>query len=137
MAVVMSMHWPQVSLDQYERVRNDVKWETKVPSGAMFHIAWLADDGFRVIDLWESVEDFQQFNDSRLTPAIARHGLQGQPTVALAPAHAIFAPKVPSPRPSTIRRISRAAKPKARKAKKAAKASGGRAKKAAKRGRKR
>ena len=116
MAVVMSMHWPGTSLDQYERVRKDVKWETSVPKGAMFHVAWMAEDGFRVIDIWESEGDFQRFNEARLGPAIQRHGLQGTPTVTFSPAHAIFAPNVPAPagasrRVSTIRRIPRAARP--------------------------
>jgi hypothetical protein len=132
MAVVMSMHWPETSLDQYERVRKDVKWETNVPKGAMFHVAWMAGDGFRVIDIWESEGDFQRFNEARLVPAIQRHALPGTPTVTFSPAHAIFAPKVPAPagaprRASTIRKISRAARPTARKAK----ASSRRAKKAA------
>jgi hypothetical protein len=98
MAVVMSMHWPEATLDQYEQTRKDVKWETKVPTGAQFHVAWMAADGFRVVDLWDSAEDFQRFVETRLNPAVARVGIQGQPQVVMAPAHAIFAPNVPRPR---------------------------------------
>ncbi len=135
MAVVMSMHWPEVGLDGYEKVRKDVKWETNVPKGAMFHVAWMAEDGFRVIDIWKSSESFQRFNEVRLVPAVARAGLQGQPNVTLAPAHAIFAPDVPTPRAaaqraSGVRMMPRSARP-AKKAKKAKKAPAARTKKAA------
>jgi hypothetical protein len=36
MATVMLMHWPEVTKEQYEQVRNDVRWETDIPAGAKF-----------------------------------------------------------------------------------------------------
>ena len=36
MATVMSMHWPEITKQQYEQVRGDVNWETNVPDGAKF-----------------------------------------------------------------------------------------------------
>lgn len=96
MPVVMSMHWPEASLEQYERVRSQVKWETDVPEGALLHVAFMADDGFRVIDLWESPGAFQRFSDTRLTPVVQQVGIQGQPNVTFSPVHAIFNPNVPA-----------------------------------------
>jgi hypothetical protein len=92
MATVMLMHWPEVSKEQYEEVRRTVAWETDVPKGAKFHVAWFGNDGFRVLDLWESPEDFQSFVDQRLTPGVAKAGIQGQPRVEIVPSYAIFAP---------------------------------------------
>jgi heme-degrading monooxygenase HmoA len=92
MATVMNMHWPEVTREQYEIVRQDVNWEGDVPKGAKFHVAWFADDGFRVLDLWESAEDFQAFVAQRLTPGVAKAGIQGEPKIQLSPTHAIFAP---------------------------------------------
>lgn len=115
MAVVMSMHWPEASLDQYEQARAEVGWETEVPQGAVFHIAWMAHDGFRVIDLWESAEDFQRFTETRLNPAVQRIGIQGQPNVTIAPAHRVFAPKAPvATRAAGRRRPARRARPAAK-----------------------
>jgi hypothetical protein len=90
----MLMHWPDVTKEQYEQVRNDVRWETDVPAGAKFHTAWFGDDGLHVLDLWDSPQDFQNFVGSRLTPATQRIGIKGQPHVQLSEAHAIFAPNV-------------------------------------------
>ena len=94
MATVMLMHWPEVSKEQYERARSEVRWETDTPQGAKFHVAWFADDGFHVLDLWDSAEDFQKFVETRLNPATQRIGIKGEPKVEFAEAHAIFAPNV-------------------------------------------
>ncbi len=90
----MQMHWPEVSKAQYEAVRKDIKWETDVPRGAKFHVAWFAPDGFRAIDLWESAADFDRFVADRLMPGVKRAGIQGEPKVQVSEAHAIFAPNV-------------------------------------------
>ena len=94
MATVMLMHWSGVTKEQYEQIRSDVKWETDKPAGAKFHTAWFADDGLHVFDLWDSPQHFQDFVNTRLGPATQRIGIQGQPTVDLSDAHAIFAPNV-------------------------------------------
>ena len=80
--------------EKYEQVRNDVKWETNVPNGAKFHVAWWAGDGFHVLDLWDSQAAFERFMQERLAAAIQRAGIQGQPRVEFSEAYAIFAPDV-------------------------------------------
>ena len=94
MATVMSMHWPEVSKDEYEKARKEVNWEGNTPNGAKFHVAWFGSDGLRVLDLWESQQDFQHFVERRLMPAVQKLGIKGQPKVEFAEAHAIFAPNV-------------------------------------------
>jgi hypothetical protein len=90
MAVVMRMEWPEVTTEQYEATRELVGWEREVPEGAIFHIAFFDDGGFKVVDLWESEEDFQRFADNRLNPGIAQIGIDGEPKVTFAPAHRVF-----------------------------------------------
>ena len=94
MATVMQMHWPEVSREQYEVVRREVDWESNVPEGAKFHVAWFAADGFHVLDLWDTPQQFERFVQERLTPGVQKAGIQGQPNVTFAEAHAIFAPNV-------------------------------------------
>ncbi|HYM61108.1 MAG TPA: hypothetical protein VEZ11_09475 [Thermoanaerobaculia bacterium] len=94
MATVMVTHWPEVSKEQYEEVRQMVKWETDAPVGAKFHVAWLGADGFHVLDLWNSPADFQRFLEIRLTPAIQKIGVKGEPKVEFAESLSIFAPDV-------------------------------------------
>ncbi len=91
MATVMTMHWPEVTKEQYEAVRADVKWETNVPKGAKYHVSWF-DGGLHVVDVWDSQADFQTFVQDRLGPAVAKVGIQSQPNVSFGETHAIFAP---------------------------------------------
>ena len=94
MATVMLMHWPEVSLDQYEQARKEINWEGNTPKGAKFHVAWMGKDGFHVLDIWESVEDFQTFAQERLMPGVQKIGIEGQPQVEFEEAQSIFAPNV-------------------------------------------
>jgi len=94
MATVMLMHWPEVSVPEYERTRKEVNWEGNAPKGAKFHVAWFGSDGFHVLDLWDSQAEFERFVDQRLMPAVKRIGIKGQPKVSFEEAHAIFAPNV-------------------------------------------
>ena len=94
MATVMAMHWPEVTKEQYEAVRREVNWEGDVPAGAKFHVAWFGDDGFHVIDLWDSPSQFDAFVQQRLMPGVQKIGVQGQPKVTLNEAQAVFAPNV-------------------------------------------
>jgi len=94
MATVMLMHWPEVSQEQYEQVRLSVNWENQPPDGGLFHTAWMAADGFHVLDLWESKEKFESFAQSRLSAGVAAAGVSGQPKVEFAETLSIFAPGV-------------------------------------------
>lgn len=94
MATVMLMHWPEVTKEQYEQVRKSVKWEENPPDGAKFHTAWMAGDGFHVLDLWESQDQFNKFVQDRLSPGVAAAGIGGQPKVEFAETLSIFAPNV-------------------------------------------
>ena len=95
MAVVMSMHWPEITKDHYERALKGVRWEEDHPKGALFHVAWFAPDGFRVTDVWRSAEDFQRFSELRLTPVMSKMDLKTQPNVQFGQAHRMFNPGVP------------------------------------------
>jgi hypothetical protein len=94
MATVMLMHWPEVSLAQYDQARKEINWEGDTPKGAKFQVAWMGKDGFHALDLWESQEDFQRFVEERLMPGVQKIGIAGQPEVKLTEAHAVFAPNI-------------------------------------------
>ena len=89
MPFVMSMHWPEVALEQYEQARREVGWETDFSSGGLLHVAYWAEDGFHAVDVWNSPEEFQVFSETRLAPVIQRMGMQTQPNVTFSPMHAI------------------------------------------------
>jgi hypothetical protein len=95
MSVVMQMHWPEISVADYEEARKRVRWEQDVPAGAIAHVAWAADDGLHVVDVWESAEDFEAFVNDRLMPVVRGElGITSDPQVSVSPAYAAFAPYV-------------------------------------------
>jgi hypothetical protein len=90
MAIVMQMRWEGVTPEQYAQAQEVVKWESDVPKGGVFHVAWFESGALRVTDVWETAEDFQTFVDQRLMPGVAEVGIQGEPQVEIQPAHRIF-----------------------------------------------
>lgn len=59
------------SWETYQRVRADIG--DAAPGGLIVHVAGPTDEGFRIIDLWETEEAFTRFQRERLAPAVARH----------------------------------------------------------------
>lgn len=92
MPIVMMMRWPAVSLEGYDEVRRVTKFDTDAPSGGIYHVATHDGENLRVVDVWESAEDFQQFVETRLMPAVAQLGLPGEPQIEVYPVHFSFAP---------------------------------------------
>ena len=91
MAVVMQMHWPEIGVEEYDEARAKVGWETEFPAGAISHVAWMADDGFHVVDVWESEEAFNKFAEERLMPVVKGDvGIEGEPKVKFTKAHRVF-----------------------------------------------
>ena len=54
----------------------------------------MADDGFHVLDLWDSQAAFERFTQERLMPGVQKIGIKGQPKVEFHEARAVFAPNV-------------------------------------------
>ena len=75
---------PGATLDQYDAVDRQVGPET--PDGAYLHIAGTTEDGFRVIEVWESEEDAKRFVE-RLRPAFEAVGALAPPPPELWPVH--------------------------------------------------
>ncbi len=92
MAVIMNLRWAGITREQYERARGAVDWESDVPSGLRYHVSSFDDAGMRIIDVWDSGEQFNAFVERRLMPAVGEIGFTGQPDVELLDVHRAFAP---------------------------------------------
>ena len=92
MATIMLMHWREATSDQYDEVRQKVRWDEDTPAGAKLHVSGFGDDGLHVTDVWESEQAFNDYFQQRLAPVIQEIGIQGQPDVKFFPLHGIFAP---------------------------------------------
>ena len=52
------------------------------PDGLEYHVAFMANDAFRVSEIWDSMEQFEAFGQ-RLMPILTEHGIElaGPPEV--------------------------------------------------------
>jgi hypothetical protein len=77
MAVVVVNQIPQASQDFYDQVNPKVMPDGVLPEGCQVHIAGPANGGWRVITVWDSEEQFQQFRSEKLIPAMQEVGGEG------------------------------------------------------------
>ena len=79
------------SWKQYERVA--VGLTDPTPDGLILHLAGPTDEGFRIIDVWNSEQAWQRFQAERLRPAVAALGGPARPEPTfrdLHPAHLVL-----------------------------------------------
>ena len=74
MAVVIVNEIEGGTQDFYESVNPKVMEGGQMPDGCQLHIAGPTDNGWRVITVWDSDEQFQQFRDQKLIPALREAG---------------------------------------------------------------
>ena len=75
---------------QYDAVHSKMNIDTDPPEGLIFHSAGPIDEGWGVIDVWESRAQFDSFVESRLGPAVGElgsEGFQARPDVKEFPVH--------------------------------------------------
>jgi hypothetical protein len=95
MATVMLMEWQGVTPDQYNRVMSNLGLDDNRPPGGVFHVAGFADGALRVLDIWNSQQDFESFQRDRLTAAVQKAGITTQPTrVQFFPVYNVYAPDI-------------------------------------------
>jgi len=81
------------TLDQYDGI-NEILGS--LPGGPaapreLFHWVMKTDDGFRVTDVWESREAFEEFEQTRLRPSYAEVGVLSPPSIKFFEVHNYFA----------------------------------------------
>ncbi|MER5209317.1 hypothetical protein ABT063_01625 [Streptomyces sp. NPDC002838] len=92
MAVVLNLRWADVSPQQYEAVKQIVRWEEDPPDGLVLHIAWFEEGAMQVVDVWNAESDFERFFGDRIAPAVKEAGFPGEPESRVAPLYRYFVP---------------------------------------------
>ena len=86
MPTLMQMHWNGVTREQYDAVCERIDFDAAGERGLIAHVAAVGDDGLRVVDVWDSPEQFQSFVQETIMPAAAEAGIDsGRPEVTLLP----------------------------------------------------
>jgi hypothetical protein len=82
MAVQIITDLPGVTAEMYQEVgRQMMKIDPNpIPKGLMLHIASESKAGLKVVDIWETREDWEHFDQNLLMPSIMAAGLTTQTT---------------------------------------------------------
>ena len=78
MAVAVEFNFPGATAEQYDAAIEAIghgATGTLHVGGALFHWATVTSDGVRVVDVWESREQFDRFAEERVGPAVQQAGL--------------------------------------------------------------
>jgi len=91
MPVVAVFQGPGFTQENYEESVRKLTGKAKVESptdwpteGLLVHVAGQGENGFRVVDVWDSEESFNRFGES-LIPILEEIGVEGKPEIY--PAH--------------------------------------------------
>jgi hypothetical protein len=92
MAVGIRIKLAGVTEEQFDAVNKHVDPVGNPPKGLLFHASGPIDEGWGVIDFWESREDFDVF-EPRIGASVAAAGieLQGPPDIKQFSVHETFA----------------------------------------------
>ncbi len=89
MAIAVEMNFKGATLDQYDQIREKMGLTPggATPPGAISHWVAATDDGFRVVDVWETQEVFDQFAAEQIGPHSAEAGINEMPEVRVYEVH--------------------------------------------------
>jgi quinol monooxygenase YgiN len=80
MAIGMVFQGDGFTEEQYNTVRNQVAPENRRAPGLLFHAAGQGENGFVVIEVWESQEALDRFFAEKLGQALQGANITAQPT---------------------------------------------------------
>jgi hypothetical protein len=90
MTVGLRLKFPGATQQQYDATHGHMGIEDDPPEGLVFHSAGPIEEGWGVIDFWESRGAFDRFIEGRLQPALQELGdqaMQAPPDIKEFPVH--------------------------------------------------
>lgn len=75
MAIGIVIEIPGRTKAQYDAVMDKLHLEGKMPPGGLYHVAGPMEGGWRVVDVWQSQQDFDAFFHAKLKQALQDAGL--------------------------------------------------------------
>jgi hypothetical protein len=96
-AVLVKQELEGVTQEMYDAVQGRLNAETDPPAGLIVHASGPVDGGWRIVDVWESAEDFQSFSDERIRPAVMAFAQEagiepGAPQVTVSELYDVISP---------------------------------------------
>ena len=89
MAIGLLVESPGGTQEQYDIALQVLDLGGEAPPGQIFHIAGPTDEGWRVVDLWESREAFDRFFEEKLGAALKAAEMP-EPKLSFWPIHNVL-----------------------------------------------
>lgn len=89
MPVAVEMNFSGATIDQYDQILEKMGLTPggSTPPGAISHWVAKTDDGMRVVDVWETREQFERFAQEQIGPYSKEVGLEGEPATRFYDVH--------------------------------------------------
>ena len=81
MAIGLIFDIPGVTQAQYEQVRDEVAPGNRLPPGMLSHVGGPSENGWCVVEVWESQDAATRFFTEKLQQALQKAGIVGQPRI--------------------------------------------------------
>jgi hypothetical protein len=94
MAIAIQMDFEGGTTDQYDEIcsRMGLTPMGPGPAGSISHFATMTDSGLRVVDVWETQEQFDKFAQEQIGPFAMEAGIGGPPQMQFFQVHSYFTP---------------------------------------------
>jgi hypothetical protein len=83
-----------LTAEEYRAVLDEMGVEQHPDAHIFLHIATPIEGGYRIVELWDNKDAFNDFLTKRLLPANEKLGLKRATTVTVTPLHNLFAPRL-------------------------------------------
>jgi hypothetical protein len=89
MAIAVQQDFPGGTLAQYDQVVQKMGFRPGGPGapGGLFHLVTKTDSGIRVVDVWESRDQFEKFAAAKIGPLTAQVGITQPPKITFFEVH--------------------------------------------------
>jgi len=92
--VVMTMNVMGFTHKEFRAIIDEMGVEARPEPGLYQHIAHPTENGYRIIEVWESQEGFEKFVETRMKPAITKLGINRETMISFQPLHNFFGPRI-------------------------------------------
>jgi hypothetical protein len=94
MIVVTTLDITGMTPQEYRAVLDYMGVESRPASGIYLHLTTTTDFGYRVVEIWDRKEGFDEFLEKRLAPATKALGINRKTVITVTPLHNLFAPRL-------------------------------------------
>ena len=94
MTIVTTLDVHGMSPEEYRAVMDKLGVERRPEAGIYLHATITTDFGYRIVEIWDRKEGFEDFLARRLAPAMKELGIDRETDITITPLHNFFAPRL-------------------------------------------